>query len=139
MSELLPITISSHQDLVSQFEKISGIANKLEAQFNFQAMTANWYGDEDNIIFIHLRIETLESFALAKQLYQQQSDVYDEFADDVFSLIEHKTPQLTCFITLTSAELALLISNSKLLTSLLHIKLHKTLNLIAAKHKLISI
>jgi len=139
MSELLPITISSHQDLVSQFGKISGVANKLEAQFNFHAMTANWYSHEDKILFIHLRIETLESFVVAQQSHQQQSDVYHEFADDVFSIIDNKAPQLTCFIRLTTAELALLTSNSKLLTSLLHIKLHKTLNLIAAKHKLISI
>ncbi|MCW8833020.1 MAG: hypothetical protein OQK03_06855, partial [Colwellia sp.] len=62
MSEQLPISIIVNTELAMQFGKVNSIANKLEAQFNFQTMTANWYGDEDNIFFIQLHVDTPQSF-----------------------------------------------------------------------------
>ena len=57
MTEKLPISIYVCDHLTKQFINFNSITNKLAAQFNFQAMTANWYGDEDNILFIQLWLE----------------------------------------------------------------------------------
>ena len=62
MTEQLPINIEVSKPLTVLYPKIVGISNKLEAQFNFQTMTANWYGDENNIITIKLFLESSSSF-----------------------------------------------------------------------------
>ncbi len=57
MIEALPITITINDDLLNKFPKIKSISSKLEAQFNFHTLTANWYGDEENILLIKLALE----------------------------------------------------------------------------------
>ncbi len=47
MIEQLPIIITVSDELVIILPKLNSVKNRLEAQFNFQTMTANWYGDED--------------------------------------------------------------------------------------------
>jgi hypothetical protein len=49
MTEKLPIAIMPSNDLMAKFKQIKSVSNKLEAQFNFQTLTANWYGDENTI------------------------------------------------------------------------------------------
>ncbi len=44
MTELLPITITVDVELAKQLTRLNSVANKLEAQFNFHALTANWFG-----------------------------------------------------------------------------------------------
>jgi len=66
MPEKLPISIQVCDELAQQFIKIISISNKLEAQFNFQTMTANWYSDEDSIWFVRLHIETPQTFLTQK-------------------------------------------------------------------------
>ncbi len=67
MPEKLPISIQVCDELAQQFIKIISISSKLEAQFNFQTMTANWYSDEDSIWFVRLHIETPQTFLTQKK------------------------------------------------------------------------
>ena len=141
MTEQVPISIHVCDDLTKQFVNINSIINKLAAQFNFQAMAANWYGDEDNIIFIQLLLETPQRFTIQKENAnqkenkQQQSKQVKSFeihSDDVFSFIDDKEPQqLICVIAITEFEQNLLDQQAKLLGGLLQIKLQKVLNIIA--------
>ncbi len=131
MPEKLPISILPREELAMQFGKINSIVNKLEAQFNFQTMTANWYGDEGNILFVQLHLETPQSF-VAQQEAQQQYHV-NIFSDDVFSFYKkaEKEQVLVCHIAITNSEVTLLEQQSQLLAALLKVKLQKVLNLIA--------
>jgi len=136
MTEQLPISIYACDDLMQQFAKITSVCNKLEAQFNFQTMTANWYGDEKNILFVRLSIETPQSFVL-QQKKQPQHEAKN-YSDDVFSYYEksEKKQTLICHIAITETELTMLNQQNKLLAGLLHIKLQKVLNLIAKQLEL---
>ncbi len=131
MTEKLPVSIYVSDDLKQQFGKITSVCNKLEAQFNFQTMTANWYGDENNILFVQLHLETPPSF-IEQQQRQQQEDT-KIYSDDVFSYYQksEKEQILLCPIAITDSELALLSKKNKLLAGLLQVKLQKVLNLIA--------
>jgi hypothetical protein len=131
MTEQLPISIVVCNDLVQQFTKITSVCNKLEAQFNFQTMTANWYGNEDILFSVKLFIETTNSFEIHKH-FQAQSEVKN-YSDDAFSYYDNseKIQTLSCYIAITDSELSMLNQQHKILARLLHIKLQKVLNLIA--------
>lgn len=137
MTEQLPISIYVCDDLTDQWVNINSITNKLSAQFNFQAMTANWYGDEDNILFIQLLLETPQRFAIQKKQQKENQQIkqvkmFEIHSDDVFSVIDDKDPQqLICTIAITEPEQNLLVQQAKLLRGLLQIKLQKVLNIIA--------
>jgi len=138
MTEPLPISIHVDDDLKQQFIKLTSASNKLEAQFNFQTMTANWYSDEDNILFVQLHLETPQSFVAqqqAQQKAQQQAQQCELtiFSDDVFSFYNKgsEAPLLICHIAVTDAELTLLKQQEQLLIALIQVKLEKVLNLIA--------
>ena len=132
MTEQLPISIRACDDLKQQYIKIASVCNKLEAQFNFQTMTANWYGDEDNILSLQLALETPQSL-LEQQELLQTIDIQTH-SDDVFSYYRKNQGQtLMCHIAITTTESALLEQQSKLLAGLLTVKLHKVLNLIAGQ------
>jgi hypothetical protein len=137
MTEQLPISIQTSNDLTTKFKKIKSATNKLEAQFNFQTLTASWYGDEENILLINLYLEISEVFDLEK-LKSHQGEV-SNFSDDVFSVYQEEQLQINCFIAITPTELTLLEQQEKLLPSYLHTKLHKVLNLIAGELKLFPI
>jgi len=137
MTEQLPITIKSNIELIEKFVQIKSVTNKLEAQFNFQTMTAGWYGDEDNILFINLFLETPEDFLFQQR--QTQVGEKNEFADDVISYFDQKQKQIDCFISLTDAEQQLLVKQKKLLSPFIQTKLQKVLNLIALQQKLLPI
>jgi hypothetical protein len=133
MTEELPISIHICDELVHQFSKITSVCNKLEAQFNFQTMTANWYNDEDNLLRVTLSFQTQQKFALYKN--KKSQCMIDNHSDDVFSYydISEKKQGIVCYIAITSTELSMLIQQQKLLSGLLNIKLHKVLNIIADK------
>lgn len=136
MTVSLPISIHVCDDLIQQFSKIISISNKLEAQLNFQTMTANWYGDEDNILLVRLCLETPKIFSLSQQEAQQHLNI-QTYCDDVFSYDEigEANQTLICHIALTETELVLLTKQRKVLEGLLRIKLQKVLNLIAEQLK----
>lgn len=139
MTEQLPISIYVCDDLTKQWVNINSITNKLSAQFNFQAMTANWYGDEDNILFIQLLLETPKGFAIQKRKQQENQQIkqvkrVEIHSDDVFSVLDDKdSRQLVCTIAITESEQNLLEQQAKLLSGLLQIKLQKVLNIIAKR------
>lgn len=139
MMERLPISIFACDNLMSQFRKIISVCNKLEAQFNFHTMIANWYGDENNILFVRLHIETAQSFEVQRKI-QTQHEIQN-YSDDVFSYNKNREQKkmLICHIAITEAELTMLNQQNKLLAGLLHIKLQKVLNLIAKQLKLTEI
>ena len=131
MTEQLPISIYACDEFTEQFTKITSVCNKLEAQFNFQAMTANWYCDEDNIHSIKLVLETSKAFAFYQT--NQANNIIKNHSDDVFSYYDTSKEQQTivCYIAITDSELAIIIPQPKLLAGFLRVKLKKVLNLIA--------
>ncbi len=130
MTEPLPITIKISTNITQGLKKAPSVANKLEAQFNFQALTANWFGDEDKIIFITLYVETEESLLWHTQ--QEHSGDVHRFADDVVGYFDNNNFCIDCYIAFTSSELTLLQQQEKLLPAFFQVKLQKVLNLIAA-------
>ncbi|PKG85375.1 hypothetical protein CXF85_07245 [Colwellia sp. 75C3] len=142
MTETLPITIKVNNDLFDKFSKLKSVSNKLEAQFNFQTLTANWYGDEDDILIIQLCLETPESFKQRQEELEQLSPSevsISHFSDDVVSCFNKDEQQLLCTIAITSSELDLLVLQPKLLAGFIEAKLRKVLNLIAQQQSLASI
>ena len=141
MTEQLPISIYVSDDLTRKWVNAYSITNKLAAQFNFQAMTANWYGDEDNIPFIQLLLEAPEHFACQKESQQiKQLSTFKSHSDDVYSFTDDQaSPQLIYTIAITELELNLVEQKPKLLAGLLQIKLQKVLNLVAQQLSLHSI
>jgi capsule polysaccharide export protein KpsC/LpsZ len=144
MTEQLPISILVCSDLIKQLvnvnsAKVNSITNKLEAQFNFQTMTANWYANEDNIMFIQLLLKTPQGFIeqKIKQIEMQKNKhlkTFDVYSDDVFIFIDKNEPQqLMCIIAITDVEQKLVAQKEKILNSLLTIKLQKILNILAKK------
>jgi hypothetical protein len=142
MTEQLPITINIHNDLVDQLPKIKSVINKLEAQFNFHTLTANWYGDEEHVLLIQLVLETPISFSEhqenLKQLEQENFQI-SHFSDDVICQANNSEQQLLCNIAITESELILLVQKPALLAGYLQAKLRKVLNLIAQQQSLTSI
>ena len=139
---MLPITISLVKDLSDQFSKLSSICNKLEAQFNFQTLTANWYGNEENILTIQLFLEVPASFIEHKEKLEKLSlseRQVSYFSDDVISCFNQSEEQLLCYVAITHSELKLLEQQPKILSGFLQAKLHKVLNLIAVQHSLLCI
>ncbi len=136
MPEKLPISIQVCDELAQQFIKIISISNKLEAQFNFQTMTANWYSDEDSIWFVRLYIETPQTFLTQKK--RQAHQAVHTYSDDAFGYFdaEVKEQVLICYIAITDTELTMLNQQTKLVEGLLHVKLQKLLQLIANDLKL---
>lgn len=142
MTEQLPITINIHNDLVDKFPKIKSVINKLEAQFNFHTLMANWYGDEEHILLIQLALETPVSFSQHQEelkLLELEKLNVSHFSDDVICRVNYIEQQLLCNIAITESELALLDQQPKLLAGYLQAKLRKVLNLIAEQQSLASI
>lgn len=135
MNEQLPIIITVSDELVIMLPKLNAVKNRLEAQFNFQTMTDNWYGDEENLVFIDLQLQSPKAFSELQEKHQQQSE-FTLFSDDVFSLFSEQNKQLMCTVAITDSELTLLSSQQKLLAPYLQKKLHKVLNLIAGQLQL---
>jgi hypothetical protein len=131
MTEQLPIAIMPGNDLLEKFTQIKSVCNKLEAQFNFQTLTANWYGDENNILLINLYLETQQF--VDEEITKAHQEEISYFADDVFSVYQKEHQQVKCFIAITPAELILLAQEKKLLPRYIQVKLHKVLNLIATE------
>ncbi len=142
MTETLPITINLNKALCDKFSKLKSISNKLEAQFNFHTLTANWYGEEDDILTIKLCIESPESFEQYQaELHNLPADevIISHFSDDVISCFNPGVLQLLCYIAITESELSLLEQAPKILAGFLQKKLHKVLNLIALQQSLAKI
>lgn len=134
MTEDLPITIHINSELQEMFSTIIPVCNKLAAQFNFQTLTANWYGDEEYILSIALALETPVSFSQQHDSLQSvngNKQTIKKFSDDVFYTMNDEKQQLHCYISMTTSELELLELQPKVLTGLIQTKLHKILNLIA--------
>ena len=88
MPATLPLTLNENKDLLDKFTNIKSVINKLEAQFNFQTLTANWYGDEEEILTIQLSLVTPTSFELFKKgldSLSTRSVNISHFSDDVVS------------------------------------------------------
>ncbi|MCJ8295004.1 MAG: hypothetical protein MJK15_11405 [Colwellia sp.] len=142
MIEALPLTIKVNNDLFDKLSKIKSISNKLEAQFNFKTLTANWYGNEDDILIIQLSLETPASFNKRQKEMGKltASEVtVSHFSDDVNSSFNEAEQQLLCIIAITDSELTLLELQPKILTGFIEKKLNKVLNLIAQQQGLASI
>lgn len=137
MTEQLPITIQPSAELRDNFIKIESVSNKLEAQFNFHTLTAGWYGEEDDIIFIDVFLETPVDFAFQKT--QNLLGEVDNFADDVMSCYQENKNKIQCFIAITDAEQTLLLQKERLLSGYIQAKIRKVLNLIAQKLDLTAI
>jgi len=142
MTQALPLTIEAHSELLDKFSRLKSVTNKLEAQFNFHTLTANWYGDEDEILIIQLFLETPVSFNICQGEMERllpSEVIISHFSDDVISCFNERAQQIRCIIAITETELELLILQPKLLTNFIQAKIHKVLNLIAQQQSLPSI
>jgi len=140
MSDLLPISIKVNKALEKQFSTLNSIKNKLEAQLNFQTLTANWYGDEENILCISLFLENEVGFSAHKKHLKKQNKTIDKgqveyinYSDDVFSCFYQNDNKIDVCIALTPSELNLLLKSPKVIATFLQVKLLKVLNLMAKK------
>ena len=134
MTEELPIAIFVTSKLTQEFKKLSYITNKLEAQLNFQTMTAGWYGDEKNILYTTLHLLTPGEFS--GQLSQFNKKNIQHHADDVFSMFNADENKLDCFIALTDKELEIIRQKEKIIAALIPSKLTKVLNILAEQQQL---
>ncbi len=141
MSTALPITINIAKQLQHHQTTISGVANKLEALFNFRTMTAGWFGDEDKILTIAFTIETAQGLDEKKTTFEQQAQEakLHQLSDDAFVLFNLAELNIFCVIAITDSELVLIESTPKLLQPLLDKKVVKVLNVIAEQQKLFPI
>lgn len=125
MTESLPITISADDAINALFPKARSVLNKLEAQLNFQSLTAGWYGDEENILSINLAVVISETF-------KQETDANQAFefpADDLASHIDEL--EVNLLVAITEKEQLLLEQKPNLLSKLLQLKLIKATNTVA--------
>lgn len=130
MTESLPISITSEAGVTELFPKIAGILNKLEAQLNFQSLTAGWYGDEENILTISIALVLPQSFTeQSAKLSNKQLP-----ADDVAFSID--TINVDLLVAITQQEQAIITEQPKLLQRLIQLKLIKATNLVAEKQQL---
>ncbi len=134
MTEELPISIHSDDMLRIQFGKLNSILTKLEAQLNFQTMTASWYGDEEQVADINLMLLSNEHYQ--EQIRQSTTGTVFSFADDVTCYIQTEPDTVECYIALTDSEISLLEEHDKLLPGFIDKKLTKVLNLVASELKL---
>lgn len=136
MTEQLPISIQVSNDLITEINNIAAIGNKLEAQLNFHTMTANWYGDEANVLRINFYLISINEFGnVATQIGNVDAEA---LADDVL-LLSSKSHLLDCHVAITPAEAELIKQQPKLLSGYLAKKLTKILNLIADRQQLAQI
>ena len=130
MTTQLPITIHIANALTSLYPKLNATANKLEAQFNFQTMTANWYGNEDNMLSLTINLLLPCEYSDYRTLAQSSDKSCTVYADDVFSQIKGGTNYLEAFVALTDKEQLLIEQHKKLLPIIVEKKLKKVINLI---------
>jgi hypothetical protein len=135
MNDSLPIVVIVNNTLKQQHKKLVSICNKLEAQLNFQTLTANWYSNEEKVLAINLYLETPEKFAIEQKNYANNHAVISH-ADDVFSLFDPQQLIIDCFIAFTESEQVLVTEKNKLLTLFIEKKLTKVINLIATQQDL---
>ena len=133
MTETLPITIKASDDLIDQISNITSICNKLEAQLNFHTMTANWYGEEENVLLINFQLVSINEHNDSTSSAAQVS--VEALADDVRLLIS-TNDLVDCQVAITLAEFELIKQQPKILSGYLAKKLTKVLNLIADKYQL---
>jgi hypothetical protein len=134
MTETLPISIQVSDNLVAEVKNIIGITNKLAAQLNFHTMTANWYGDEANVLQINFYLIAINEFG---NIATPAVDI-ETLADDVL-LLSSNNSLIDCYVAITAAEFELIRQQPKLLSGYLAKKLSKVLNLIADRQQLTQI
>lgn len=132
MTEKLPISIQVSKPLTVLYPKIIGMSNKLEAQFNFQTMTANWYGDETNMLTLVIHLMLPEQYYTHLQSENTEEITQKIYADDVFSQENRTDNQIIAFLAVTEKEQLLIEQHNKLLAGFIDTKIRKVINLIAA-------
>ncbi len=133
MTETLPITIKSSDDLIDQISNIASICNKLEAQLNFHTMTANWYGEEENVLLINFQLISINEY---NHPTSSANQVFEEALADDVRLLSSTNDLVDCQVAITLAEFELIKQQPKILSGYLAKKLTKILNLIADKYQL---
>ena len=133
MTDQLPIAIRVSDELMLEIKNIAAISNKLEAQLNFHTMTANWYGDEENILQINFYLLNMTEFSCREECRANKTKA-EFLADDVL-MISSETRMVDCHVAITAAELQLLKQTPKLLSGYLGKKLTKVLNVIADNYQ----
>jgi len=134
MTEQLPISIQVSDGLVVEIKNISAISNKLEAQLNFHTMTANWYGEEGNVLRINFYLLYINEFNHSE--VNQEKDIKKELLADDVLMVSSLNKLVDCHVAITKSELSLLQQTPKLLSGYLGKKLTKVLNLIAERYGL---
>ena len=130
MTDQLPIIITVSRKLTNELPRLRRVLVKAEAQFNFQSMTADWYGDEEQILAITLKLLTAAEFENIEESNLSENTV-KFLADDVRCAITNDNLGFDVQIALTNSELSLLKQHPKLTDKMCTMKLRKVINLIA--------
>lgn len=136
MEQDLPITVTS-QGLFEAGDKSSEfLMTKLEAWLNFKALQANWYGDENLVVSIHITIMPEKVFLdnqVDKSLkWQSLSNI------NTTALFNHDEPSKTfrSFLMLSNDELNEAMANPAKVETMLQKKLATTVNHFASFYSL---
>lgn len=135
MTSDLPITLAVNQQISSAFSHMPFVGEKLAAQLNFQTLTAGWYGNEQDVLKVHLCIVSKQQLTSKCDAPEHQQKL-TVFADDVISYYQQSKQQITCYVAITDIEQKQLLATAKLSKIYMHTKLTKVLNLIAKQRGL---
>ena len=62
MQDGIPITLNADNSLAASVKTLHSSMVKIEAWINFQALKADWYGDENKILSFDITLTTVEQF-----------------------------------------------------------------------------
>lgn len=126
MQEALPITITADENFSSALRPL---LHKLEMWINFQALKANWYGDEDlTLVFNFTLVRTLEE--KSKEMAEKDWLVETGFAYHY----EKDTFTTSAFIAIAD-----LVKNKTGVEQAIKSRLTRVANAVAKKHGLVAL
>ncbi|TEW49867.1 hypothetical protein [Psychromonas algicola] len=125
-AEALPITITADQGFSSALRPL---LHKLEMWINFQALKADWYGDENHVLtFNYMFVKTLED--------KKQEMKVDNWVVEKGFAYHYQSSSLT---TNAFIEISDLVKNKTGIEQAIKSRLTRVANAVAKKHGLVAL
>lgn len=124
--EMLPITITADEDFSSALRPL---LHKLEMWINFQALKADWYGDENHVLTFHyMFVKTLDD--------KKQDMAVDNWVIEKGFAYHYQNSNLTtnAFIEITD-----LVKNQTGVEQAIKSRITRVANAVAKKHGLVAL
>lgn len=134
MTESLPLTVKSEDLFEKDDPSSSYLLTKLEAWLNFQALCANWYADERNVVQCHFTFLPEQSF-YKKEL---NSDMTWHNLKQPMLIYSHdkQKKSFDVFVMLSHDELNNAMNNPKDVETMLQKKLSDSANQLVSEYQL---